>query len=223
MKAWLFNRFKEVTLASFVTPAAALRLETPVPHIPARDKASRRQLVQAIYDTLLGCGINYVLEPYSEEPEQEIRPPDAILKSLKQGTCLDLALLFCGLCEANELIPVMVMLDGHALAAVSTAAGGSGAGWIVQTGASGRRARSEAGDVAPRADQGGLIRSRGMHRLRRAGSDRPRPFQARVARTLEGRPDGLPAQSRRLTSSSTLLVRAGSSSTAWISPSPAST
>jgi hypothetical protein len=124
MAQWIFNRFQEASLACFVTPDAALWLETPIPRIPARDKASRLQLVQAIYETLLACGIGYVLEPYGEAPgEQEVRPPGQILRPPKQGTCLDLALLFCGLCQATELLPVMILLDGHALAAVCLESG----------------------------------------------------------------------------------------------------
>jgi hypothetical protein len=42
-----------------------------------------------------------------------------ILGPPNEGTCLDLALLFCGLCFGYELLPWVIVIDGHALAAVS--------------------------------------------------------------------------------------------------------
>ncbi len=48
-----------------------------------------------------------------------IRTPPEILTAPREGTCLDLAALFCGLSLANELIPILIVVDGHALAAVS--------------------------------------------------------------------------------------------------------
>ena len=41
------------------------------------------------------------------------------IKIEKHGTCLDLATLFCGVCLANQLLPMLIMTKGHAFAAVS--------------------------------------------------------------------------------------------------------
>ena len=50
---------------------------------------------------------------------QTIRTPPEILVAPREGTCLDLAALYCGLCLASELLPVLIVIEGHALAAVS--------------------------------------------------------------------------------------------------------
>ena len=51
-----------------------------------------------------------------------------ILQGSGDGTCLDLALLFAGLCLGNELLPLVVVLDGHAFVAVSLVRGRRDAG-----------------------------------------------------------------------------------------------
>jgi hypothetical protein len=45
--------------------------------------------------------------------------PDEILVSKSQGTCLDLAVLFCGMCLRYELIPLLIVSGNHAWVAVS--------------------------------------------------------------------------------------------------------
>ena len=45
--------------------------------------------------------------------------PDEILVSKSQGTCLDLAVLFCGICLRYELIPLLIVSGNHAWVAVS--------------------------------------------------------------------------------------------------------
>lgn len=82
----------------------------------------KREIVRVIYNTLRDRRVRYALEPRATarpKPTQEIRTPSEILGSLSEGTCLDLALLFCGVCLACELIPVLIVLEGHALVAVS--------------------------------------------------------------------------------------------------------
>jgi len=109
-------------LAGYVTPEAGDLLA--VNGISAYDAtgapAGRRAVAQAIYDTLEKQGIRYALESYHPSDSlQIIRTPAQILYAPKEGTCLDLALLFCGLCMTSELLPLLIILDGHALAAVS--------------------------------------------------------------------------------------------------------
>ena len=82
----------------------------------------KREIVKVIYNTLLERRVQYALEPRATakpKPTQEIREPYEILESLREGTCLDLALLVSGVCLACELIPILIVLDGHALVAVS--------------------------------------------------------------------------------------------------------
>ena len=79
----------------------------------------RRDIVKAIYNMLLEKNIYYALEEYQpSEKYQIIRSPKKIKEELK-GTCLDLAALFCGLCLAHELLPMLIITRGHAFAAVS--------------------------------------------------------------------------------------------------------
>ena len=78
----------------------------------------------AIYDALKERDIRYALEEYHpSQALQTIRTPPEILIAPREGTCLDLAALYCGLCLANELLPILILIEGHALAAVSLTQG----------------------------------------------------------------------------------------------------
>jgi tetratricopeptide (TPR) repeat protein len=80
----------------------------------------RRELVRAIYDALAAVGVRYTPERYNPtEKLQEVRQPEEVLNKPREGTCLDLAAVFCGICEGNELLPLIIVLNTHALAAVS--------------------------------------------------------------------------------------------------------
>jgi hypothetical protein len=94
----------------------------------ARLREIRIAIVRTIYETLsaLNPPIRYTLDPYSAvRVQQTIRSPGEILESLRQGTCVDLAALFCGLCLSQKMLPVVILLrdpstrERHALAAVS--------------------------------------------------------------------------------------------------------
>ena len=108
-------------LARYVLPEAAERLA--IPSLPGRvpqDPASRLELVEAIYSSLVQRGITYRPEDYQADlARQSIRHPDAILDGPRVGKCLDLAVLFCGICLWHDLLPVLVVLDDHAFAAIS--------------------------------------------------------------------------------------------------------
>jgi hypothetical protein len=80
-----------------------------------------RELVRIIYDSLLAREIQYALEPSSSAAptSQYVRTQSDILEVSREGDCLDLALLFCAVCLERELLPVLIVLDGHAFAAVS--------------------------------------------------------------------------------------------------------
>lgn len=106
--------------------AAAARVDLEAADAPLR--GARWDVVRTIYDTLYGLQppIRYTVEPFSSvQARQTIRTPGEILESLHEGTCLDLAALFCGLCLSQKLLPMMILLqhpatgERHAFAAVS--------------------------------------------------------------------------------------------------------
>jgi hypothetical protein len=88
----------------------------------------RRRAVGALYEHLRHVGIEYESEPLRlDDPDnrlQEIRPPRELLAGPRKGTCLDLVILFAGLCLAVRLAPLLVLLErsdgrsGHALVVV---------------------------------------------------------------------------------------------------------
>jgi hypothetical protein len=114
-------KIDEKGLARYVTPDAvtlwslgANRFDLMAGHDPYR------QLAAAIYDRLKSWGISYAYEKYRPERErQEIRTPAEILRAPREGTCLDLAAVYCGLCLGSDLLPLLVVFDDHAMAAVS--------------------------------------------------------------------------------------------------------
>jgi hypothetical protein len=62
----------------------------------------------------------YARELYHpDDMVQRIRDPDVMLEGGGDATCLDLALLFAGACLGKELLPLVIIVDGHAFAAVS--------------------------------------------------------------------------------------------------------
>lgn len=118
-----WSKIDHLGLAYHVTREArkALSLDLNVLDL-LRQENGKHEIVKVIYNTLLERRVQYALEPRATEkpkPTQEIRTPSEILESLREGTCLDLALLVCGVCLACELIPILIILDGHALVAVS--------------------------------------------------------------------------------------------------------
>lgn len=119
--SWEWSRKNEKDLARFVTSEAVRWLNLSVNRADLlQQRDDRRQLVQAIYEALAEKQIRYAPEQYHpSEAIQLIRTPPEILEAPKEGTCLDLAALFCGLCLGYDLLPWLVVIKGHALAAVS--------------------------------------------------------------------------------------------------------
>ena len=74
-----------------------------------------KQQMGAVYAALQEQNIAYAMPPASFEQAQRIRMPDAVLES-KQGTCLDLAVLYTSCLEAVGLNPLIIMIQGHAFA-----------------------------------------------------------------------------------------------------------
>jgi hypothetical protein len=122
-----WSKADERGLARYVLPSAVEGLRLPQNRLDlAQQRDGRPRLTKAIYETLLEQEIRYAPEKYQAKLEtQLIRTPKEILEPPGEGTCLDLAVLFCGLCLGNDLLPLLVVLDGHALAAVSLSQGRS--------------------------------------------------------------------------------------------------
>lgn len=112
-------------LARYAVPNVVGLLRLPVNTYDLHRRIGGRQgLIRAIYEELVKREIRYNVEPQGALPNrQAIRTPYEILQTPGQGTCLDLALLFCGLCLGHNLIPILVVLEGHALAMVSLGRG----------------------------------------------------------------------------------------------------
>src|SRR3954454_21509651 len=90
-----------VALAQYATPDAERYVSLDV--TPA-DSVGQLRMVQEIYTALLKKGIRYNYEPYHPAVVvQPIRTPGEVLSSIREGTCLDLAVLFAGVCLAKRL------------------------------------------------------------------------------------------------------------------------
>ncbi|MBW4565706.1 MAG: DnaB-like helicase C-terminal domain-containing protein [Mojavia pulchra JT2-VF2] len=116
-----WSKFDEKGLARFVIPELPYFLTLPN-HVNRLEliQWDKHQLLKEIYKALLAKNIKYAFEPFnSEKNTQFIRTSKEILETRAEGTCLDLAILFCGICLACDLLPVLIVLEGHALAAVS--------------------------------------------------------------------------------------------------------
>jgi len=120
---WKWSKVDDKGLARFVNSDVGrfLRLPENRQDLLQREDG-RRQLIGAIYNALLNLDrkIRYAPEKYHpSEATQLIRKPCEIIGSPGEGTCLDLAAFFCGVCLAHDLLPLLILLEGHALAAVS--------------------------------------------------------------------------------------------------------
>jgi hypothetical protein len=119
--SWHWSRHSPAELARFVTKGSARWLglrESPLDYPESRD--GRKALIRSIYDALHRKNIRYDREQYDPAVySQIVRPPNEILGWPGRGTCLDLVLLFCGLCLDFDLLPALIGFRGHAIAAVS--------------------------------------------------------------------------------------------------------
>ena len=119
-----WNNSDPFLLPRYACPSAYAWLRARLPANPdARDSdpLGRRKVAEAIYESLLSVEIRYRREKLTDERgvQQAIRQPSELLDHPREGTCLDLTLLFCGLCISARLLPWIVVLKGHAFAAIS--------------------------------------------------------------------------------------------------------
>jgi hypothetical protein len=122
LMSWKWPNVEKTFLAKLVLDDAKSWLPDPLPFVwndLHGSDDSRRELVKALYQTMLRYRVSYTPEKYSPDAEvQLVRTPGEILGP-REGTCLDLSLLFCGLCLGCELIPWLVVVQGHAFVLVS--------------------------------------------------------------------------------------------------------
>lgn len=106
-------------LARYVTPEAVRHVVLPEAGAHA-GTGEFGTLCRLVYNGAKGLGIGYSLEGYDPRAEvQPIRTPADVAAAPRQGTCLDLATFYAGLCLGVDLLPYLVVLDGHALVVVS--------------------------------------------------------------------------------------------------------
>ena len=122
--SWTWSKVDEMGLARLVLDNAKEWLIEPRLSVNWNDLNvsidGRRQLLRALFETLCRYRITYTPEKYQPDQSQQlVRTPDEILGGSREGTCLDLSLLLCGLCMGCELIPWLVRIKGHALVLVS--------------------------------------------------------------------------------------------------------
>lgn len=129
---WFGNVMPE-TAALFVTPndeavkniirltAKKLQEQTSSPSLSDYQTNNKNDVaaqLKALYDVLHDRGIGYVTPPASYETAgQKLRLPHDVLTG-KQGTCLDLAVLFASCAEAMGLNSFIVRVSEHAYAGV---------------------------------------------------------------------------------------------------------
>jgi hypothetical protein len=114
---WHWEKAIKLNLARYVTRHAYGRIV--LPDGAYGPEATQNEKARGIYQALSQKHLRYSLEPYSDEEEvQPIRDPIEIF-SASEGTCLELSLLYAGLCIDYRLIPLLIVLRGHAFIAVS--------------------------------------------------------------------------------------------------------
>ncbi len=110
-------------LARFIPRAVppALRLPPEINRLDLLHQEGVEALLRELYNLLRDQGITCDVEPPAPAMavRQPIRTIDTILTE-KRGTCLDLSLLFCAVCLAHDLAPLLIVLEGHAFVAVAT-------------------------------------------------------------------------------------------------------
>ena len=108
--AWEWVKANEMDVARFATDEALQLFQLDESSFDLKRQGEFEMLLKAIYETLVGQEIQYDLELEStSDLKQRVRTPVEILQQPKQGTCLDLALLFCGLCLGYGLLPKLDM------------------------------------------------------------------------------------------------------------------
>ncbi|WP_105969365.1 SUMF1/EgtB/PvdO family nonheme iron enzyme [Streptomyces geranii] len=120
MRDHIWFRAQEKSLSTLVRPEAR-HLLGPLGVAPDPGTAEHiPTLARAIYDRLTERRLSWSVEPFrASEVQQGVRSARAILRGDHRASCLDISLLYAGCCLGHGLVPLVVVLDGHALVAVS--------------------------------------------------------------------------------------------------------
>jgi hypothetical protein len=110
-------------LARYVNADAGRLVELGLDRYAASLRRSgQTTIAAAAYEALRRHQIAYDTEVYVQSSiHQAIRSPiDILVTRNKRGTCLDLAALFASICLHNSLIPILIILDNHAVVGISS-------------------------------------------------------------------------------------------------------
>lgn len=117
-------RADECTLARYVQPRSLPQAltwsATGTNRLDTFSSGGILAVAETLYDLVRAQPIEYDRAPLNPRSHatQLIRKTQTVLDA-KQGTCLDLAVLYAAMCLDNELLPILVCLEGHALAGFS--------------------------------------------------------------------------------------------------------
>ena len=126
-KLWTWQKAERSTLARYVSVACAAEEFGPLGLIDGRTVNDVREgpggpaaVAEAAFDLLASAEIRYDMEGYTDAGEnaQRIRTPTE-MRDRRIGTCLDLALLYAGYLMHLHLRPLVIVLEGHAMVAVT--------------------------------------------------------------------------------------------------------
>lgn len=122
-KHYAWPRADDRSLARFVQPQAlpkALRWPTDLNRRDVLTSSGIQGVAERLYNQLWAQALQYELAPLnpSSAATQLIRKAAVVVEE-KQATCLDLAVWFAAMCLDNELLPILILLEGHALAGFS--------------------------------------------------------------------------------------------------------
>ncbi len=172
---------------------------------PSDDPAWHR--TRRIYEIFAERDIGYVHEPTSSEPgRQTVRPPDQVLAVPRTGTCLDLAVTFCGACLDAGLHPLIVALDsarggaGHAVVVV----------WLNGTWAGAPHSDYPWGEAVHQAPPAGLVEQL------RGSVERPGAFLAIDVASAAHRPGDAPTSWEAAVARGTEMLTAARSRGPWV-------
>jgi hypothetical protein len=122
---WIWHPNNQNGVALFINPEVgnlpSLHIESNMYDLINQHSNDLTPVVEILYNKLKAQGIRYNYEKgiAGDGESQLIRKPKEIISGKKEGTCLDLSLLFCGLCLAHGLLPIFVLFENHSLVAVS--------------------------------------------------------------------------------------------------------
>ncbi|MDX3663376.1 hypothetical protein PV646_39320 [Streptomyces sp. ID05-26A] len=119
-----WNKTEPARIACYVHKIESVRLfgEPPTAGAVGYDLqvADRLSLVRRAYEHLASRGIHYSTAEIDlmdfNQVQQSIRRPEEVAAS--GGNCLELSLIFAGLCQKLKLYPMVVLFERHALVAV---------------------------------------------------------------------------------------------------------